>query len=308
MSFTHMQFSSPSNVAAAIVYCLAILGPPAVDDATAQAAPQAKPAAQAAKPAAKANKATAPVSTLDNALLEDLDNELLDGVKDLPIKKRPGSGGKTPAGDKTSENPDDRTKQKNAGQKALDQEDGNSAAASESDDESEDMTSGDAAADEEPLARIGQQMRTVEKQLERQQAAGDTEQLQGQILNDLTALIKKLEQQCQSQCSSDSKPSKSQSQQASRDSVKQPKGGSGNPASQSSNKPAKESTDRQGKNDVQKPDLDAIKGLLKDAWGQLPPHAREQMLQSPPEQFLPKYELLIEKYYKRLAEEQKQKP
>ena len=27
-----------------------------------------------------------------------------------------------------------------------------------------------------------------------------------------------------------------------------------------------------------------------------------------PEQFLPKYELLIEKYYKRLAEEQKQKP
>ncbi len=48
--------------------------------------------------------------------------------------------------------------------------------------------------------------------------------------------------------------------------------------------------------------------MLKEAWGQLPPHAREQMLQSPPEQFLPKYELLIEKYYKRLADQQQAKP
>ena len=264
-----------------------------------------KPAAQGRpKPVAKAGKPTAPVSSLDNALLEDLDNELLDGVKDLPVKKRPSpSGGKTPDGAKPSDNPDDRPNKKESGQEDADQ-----AATGEADDESEEMTAGDAAGDEEPLARIGGQMRTVEKQLQRQQAAGNTEQLQGQILSDLTALIKKLEQQCQSQSSSDSKASKSQSQQASRDSVKQPKGGSGNPSSQPSNKPAKESTDRQGKNDVQKPDLDAIKGLLKDAWGQLPPHAREQMLQSPPEQFLPKYELLIEKYYKRLAEEQKQKP
>ena len=47
---------------------------------------------------------------------------------------------------------------------------------------------------------------------------------------------------------------------------------------------------------------------MKDVWGQLPAREREQMLQSPPEQFLPKYELLLEKYYKRLAEEQKRRP
>ena len=54
-----------------------------------------------------------------------------------------------------------------------------------------------------------------------------------------------------------------------------------------------------------KPDMGAMKNLMKDIWGQLPPHAREQMLQSPPEQFLPKYELMLEQYYKRLAEEQR---
>jgi len=43
-------------------------------------------------------------------------------------------------------------------------------------------------------------------------------------------------------------------------------------------------------------------------WGQLPAKAREQMMQSPPEKFLPKYELLTEKYFKRLAEEQKESP
>ena len=44
---------------------------------------------------------------------------------------------------------------------------------------------------------------------------------------------------------------------------------------------------------------------MKDAWGHLPQHAREQMLQNSPERFLPQYELLIEQYYKRLAEEQR---
>ncbi len=35
----------------------------------------------------------------------------------------------------------------------------------------------------------------------------------------------------------------------------------------------------------------------------LPQHDREQMLQLPPEEFPPKYELQIEDYFRRLAEE-----
>ena len=47
--------------------------------------------------------------------------------------------------------------------------------------------------------------------------------------------------------------------------------------------------------------------MVKDLWGQLPPHAREQLLQSSSDEFLPQYELEIEKYYRRLAEEQQDK-
>jgi len=35
----------------------------------------------------------------------------------------------------------------------------------------------------------------------------------------------------------------------------------------------------------------------------LPARAREQMLQTSPERFVPQYELMIERYYQRLAEE-----
>jgi hypothetical protein len=55
---------------------------------------------------------------------------------------------------------------------------------------------------------------------------------------------------------------------------------------------------------LQRADAQQMQGLLKDLWGQLPEKAREQMLQTSPEQFLPKYELMIEQYFKRLAEEQ----
>ena len=46
---------------------------------------------------------------------------------------------------------------------------------------------------------------------------------------------------------------------------------------------------------------------MKDTWGHLPPRDREQMLQNTPDKFLPKYELLIEQYYKRLAEDPRRK-
>ena len=232
-------------------------------------------------------------------MLEDLDNELLEGVKDLPGQKTPPrkpsgkpSAGDDAAGDAASGAEGDRP-------------DADAPAAGSADEE---MT--DAATDsgEEPLIHIGQQMRKVEKLIDREDQAETAERMQDGILSDLAKLIKQIEEQSQSQSSSSSKCQNPQDQPSSREQVKQPKPSSGNSGSQASQKPARESTDRVGKNDVQKPDADAVKGLLKDAWGQLPPHAREQMLQSPPEQFLPKYELLIEKYYKRLADQQSPKP
>jgi hypothetical protein len=47
--------------------------------------------------------------------------------------------------------------------------------------------------------------------------------------------------------------------------------------------------------------------LLKDVWGQLPERMRQQMMQSSVEEFLPKYELLIEDYFKALSNRQTEK-
>ena len=47
-----------------------------------------------------------------------------------------------------------------------------------------------------------------------------------------------------------------------------------------------------------------MKDLFRRIWGNLPDKLREEMQASLSEQFLPKYERLIEEYYKRLAEEQ----
>jgi hypothetical protein len=43
---------------------------------------------------------------------------------------------------------------------------------------------------------------------------------------------------------------------------------------------------------------------MRQAWGNLPERLREQMMQSSVDGFLPKYERLIEEYFKRLAEDE----
>lgn len=43
--------------------------------------------------------------------------------------------------------------------------------------------------------------------------------------------------------------------------------------------------------------------LMQSAWGSLPVDARQQMQSARPERFLPKYEQLIEEYFRRLSEE-----
>lgn len=52
-----------------------------------------------------------------------------------------------------------------------------------------------------------------------------------------------------------------------------------------------------------KPEGEDIHAVMKRLWGRLPEHARQQMLQLPGEDFSPKYETMIEEYYRRLAEE-----
>jgi hypothetical protein len=232
------------------------------------AEPTAKPPEQAA-PAKKAVQAA-----LDDALLNELDNELLEGAGNLKNRPQPKPAPDSPPNE---EQP--------PAQPPIDGED-----------------VGLPGHDNDPLVHISDEMRSAETLIPETSKREHAEQLQRQIIKELTQLVEQAErQQAQQQASSSKQGSAKKS--AKRQGVKQPKPSAGNVA-KNSNKPAQDSTDELRQSDSVAPDPELVKGLMKNSWGHLPPHAREQMLQSSPERFVPQYELMIEKYYKRLAEEQ----
>lgn len=226
---------------------------------------------------AAADEPAQPANSVDQELLNDLDNELLDGAGDLkkPPAKRPEDSPPAEA------------------DLPLDQPEG------------EDI--GIPSPEEDPLGYIGEEMRRVERMMIKREQQAHAEQVQRQIVENLAKLIEQAEQRKNKQ-SAGAKSKQQSQQQSQRQQVQQPKQSqSGKPGEQQSNQPASDSTDRMGKNQTVAADPALIKGLLKDAWGHLPDRQREQMLQNSPERFLPQYELMIERYYRRLAEEQRGK-
>jgi len=169
-----------------------------------------------------------------------------------------------------------------------------------------DDSAGDAegAENEQPLGKIGSRMREAGERIATQKPQAETAAMQDEIVSDLEKLILELEKKCSGNCQG-GKNSKEQNSE--RSDVKQPKQGSGKHSERASNKPARDSTTRLGKNAARPVDPEELRHLIRDVWGQLPQRAREQLLQSPPEEFLPKYEILIEQYYRRLAEDPEQK-
>lgn len=220
-------------------------------------------------------------SDLDDALLKDLDNELLEGAGDLKAPPRPKPAASKP--DKPKAAADEPAPP------AIDGED-----------------VGMPGEDDDPLVHISQEMRSLEELIPRSGKRPHAEAIQNRVLEDLSRLIEQAESQRNQQKSSSQKKQEQQKQVAERKKQEQPEKQeqqSGGARGKDSSKPAQDSTDRLGQAKEVRPDAEALRGMMKDSWGHLPPRAREQMLQNTPEQFLPQYELMIEKYYKRLAEE-----
>lgn len=153
--------------------------------------------------------------------------------------------------------------------------------------------------DENPLLEIARRMREVQDRIDQHDSGPTTRNLQEQIVADLDRLIEDARRRCRQ-----SKPGSTQPQQtAARQSPGQlqPNQGDGpqdpgtGPATTAAAGPADGSPARQT-------DMAQMQEVMKRLWGQLPARQREQMIQSSPEEFLPKYELLIEEYYRRLSE------
>jgi hypothetical protein len=202
--------------------------------------------------------------SLDDQLFDDLSTEL------LPTKKAETKKPSAPKADDAGLN-----------DKLLDQLG-----------EGEDIDLGDKP---DPLTKIGRTMRKVEQRIGERDTSASTQEMQKQILVELQALLEQTKKQCQGgQCKSPSASPKPSSAAAGN------KPGEGEP----NNKPARDSTDRMakaGKTDVA--EGENMDELVKQVWGHLPPKVRDQMQNVSVENFLPKYEKLIEEYYKRLAEE-----
>ncbi len=154
------------------------------------------------------------------------------------------------------------------------------------------------------LARVRQGMQQAETLLAQPQPAAATDtlqqaaQTQQQVVVQLDALIAELSKQCQG---GDCPPGDQPPKPGERSQAKPGKPGSPSGRGQTA---ARDSTDRLGQARAQPADKGDVDAIVKDLWGHLPERSREQMLQSFSDEFLPKYELEIEQYYRGLSEEQ----
>ncbi|MCI0334763.1 MAG: hypothetical protein L0228_16230 [Planctomycetes bacterium] len=153
------------------------------------------------------------------------------------------------------------------------------------------------------LVRVRQGMQHAESLLAGKKAVADVPTLaqageaQTQVVAQLDKIIAELSKQCKGgQCQSGN-----QSPKPSQRSQKKP-GKSGNTAGRGQTA-ARDSTDRLDSTNAKPIDKSDIEAMVKDLWGHLPERSREQMMQSFSEEFLPKYELEIEQYYRRLSEQ-----
>jgi hypothetical protein len=157
-----------------------------------------------------------------------------------------------------------------------------------------------------PLVDLGRQMREVESRIAQAKSDDETQKLQDRIASELQKLIKQLQRRKKSSSSSSSSSNKDQ-QTAEREKVEQPAtGGAGQQAAADS--PAKESTEMLKDRKTEKTETAQLDEALKDIWGQLPEHLRQQMKQYAKEELLPKYELQIEEYFRALAKGQRERP
>jgi hypothetical protein len=147
-----------------------------------------------------------------------------------------------------------------------------------------------AVSSDNPLAALAERMRAVEARIAGKDTSPETQKLQKQILAELAALM----EQAKKQGGGSKKPGNGQGKGSD-----QPGEGSGNPTAG----PVRDSTNRIEQGNKEATETADVKDLLRRMWGHLPDKVRDQMQASLSEQFLPKYERLIEEYYKRLAEE-----
>ena len=228
---------------------------------------------------------------MSDQLLGDLSDDLLEGLdlKRVPVPA-PGSRPETQgaAGEASSEASKESQPSPSPSSDALEPLFG----------EGEDLGAESAASS---LAPIGEAMRKVEGRLASGDTSDSTQTLQKQIVDALAKLIEQGAKSGNSSGSGAPSPSPSASTPESQQNQASQQGNSGGNAP--GDDPSRDSTDRLGEADHQDARRRQMQAVFKQAWGHLPERVREEMQSAAGEKFLPKYERIIEDYFRRLAEE-----
>jgi hypothetical protein len=161
-----------------------------------------------------------------------------------------------------------------------------------------------AAAEKEndnPLLNIANNMFQVRLRMKQSNVGPATLGMQKQIVADLDQLIEQVRKSA-GQCQSSSANSQGQPKQNPSDSSA--KSGA-KPGQKTGGKPAAAGAKNSSDGQTRKPDVEEIRTMMNNLWGELPPSVQEQMLQAPIEDFVPKYQNLIEDYFRDLSNEKK---
>ncbi len=154
------------------------------------------------------------------------------------------------------------------------------------------------SAGDNPLLEVSRWMRLAEQRLADNDAGEPTQTIQEQVLAALDQLVRRAEP-----------PPGNAGAQHPRDTDEQPdaddpdaaEGAGIEPGGADAPEPSGES-DPDAEDPAGRPaQVAPLRGLMERLWGELPERERERLLQAPVEQFLPKYETLIERYYRALA-------
>ncbi|MBX9789862.1 MAG: hypothetical protein K2Y37_13175 [Pirellulales bacterium] len=268
----------------------------AADEQSPGAAPPASADTESDTP--EAEEPTPPTtSDLDRALLESLDEarDSADDAAPAPARRAPPAKADSPP-DADQEDADRDKPSADSLDDSLD------------DELLRDLGPAEGETDEadDPLVRIGRKMQEVERLIAQLEPGEPTQKLQRDIVTEIDELLKEARRQRSQQQSSANK----QRQQSRRDQADQPQQQepAGGQPDEGGNDPARDSTARLRPEATAEPDIGQMQDLLRELWGHLPEHERQQVINSTIEKFVPKYESLIKEYFKRLSEATRAQP
>jgi TolA-binding protein len=146
-----------------------------------------------------------------------------------------------------------------------------------------------------------------------------TQEIQNQVVKDLEELLALLKKQQQNR-QNNPQPNRDQEQNGDQSPNQRQKTqkGQGDPQNSSAKNEPQGGRRNEGKSSDSQELTDPARAaaaeearrarLIKDVWGHLPPHLRTAMQNAFSENYLPKYEDLVKKYYEALAEKNRKRP